>query len=427
MGTPTVVPSRPHYGGRRNVGRSAVLIFKRTTDREVDLNSSPSVLAWLSIVPVSMTGCITEAVTVSAPATEFALVTAGTGHACGLTTGGVIACWSVADPRPVVVADAVPFSSTSTATFHTCGIATDGTAFCWGQNTYGQLGTLADAETCGGFPCTTIPIRVHTDLLFTTLEVGGLHTCGLDTDGFAHCWGSNSFGQLGAISDFVCFAGSTDGGLPCSPEPLPVAGGLTFTALSVGAIHACGLTASGQVYCWGSGAFGRLGNGDVETSVVPVEVAGNLAFRQISAGGAHSCGITTSEDVYCWGSNSELQLGSIANNRLQPCGRLPDRCVLEPVLVKTDLRFQTVTAAVGGHTCGVTTDGAVYCWGLNEFGELLLPNKLRSAEPVRIPVEGVFTQISGGSFNTCGITTEFAAVCWPDLSPLANWVVPADR
>lgn len=400
---------------------------------EVDLNRSrTSVLAWLSIVPVSMTGCITEAVTVSAPVTEFAMVTAGTGYACGVTTGGVVACWSVRDPRPVVVADAVPFASTSTASAHTCGIATGGTAFCWGANMYGQLGTLADTETCDAstgtrVACATIPLPVDTDLLFTTLEVGTVHTCGLATDGFAHCWGSNSFGQLGAISDFVCLAGVIDGGLPCSPKPLPVAGGLTFTALSVGAIHACGLTATGQVYCWGSGAFGRLGNGDVETSVAPVEVAGNLAFRQISAGGSHSCGITTSEDVYCWGSNSELQLGSIANNRLQPCGRLPDRCVLEPVRVETDIRFQTVTAAVGGHTCGVTAGGAVYCWGLNEYGELLLPNKLRSAEPVRIHVEGEFTQISGGLFNTCGITTEFAAVCWPDLSPLASWVVPANR
>ena len=109
--------------------------------------------------------------------------------------------------------------------------------------------------------------------------------------------------------------------------------------------HTCALTASGRAYCWGSGSFGRLGNGDVETSVVPVEVAGDLAFRQISAGGSHSCGITTSEDVYCWGSNSELQLGSIANNRLQRCGRLPDRCVLEPVLVETDIRFQTVSSS----------------------------------------------------------------------------------
>ena len=80
---------------------------------EVDLNSSrTSALAWLSIVPVSMTGCITEAVTVSAPVTEFALITAGSGHACGLTTGGAVACWTLRDPRPVVVADLVAFSTT---------------------------------------------------------------------------------------------------------------------------------------------------------------------------------------------------------------------------------------------------------------------------------------------------------------------------
>ena len=381
---------------------------------------------FIALPTVLSMGCISEELLIVAAATEFDLVSTNTSHACGLTPDGVVACWSVSDPRPVVVSNMIEFASASTASNHTCGISTTGTAYCWGSNKFGQLGTLADMDTCnGGAPCSRTPIAVESELVFTALEVGVRHVCALDSDGFAHCWGDNSQGKLGAASAFVCLANIQEGRLPCSPDPLRVESGLRFASLSVGADHTCGVTYEGRAYCWGSGSRGRLGNGGVEDSSRPVEVAGNLTFRMISAGGGHTCGIATSEEVYCWGDNTGLQLGSIANELLQKCGRLPYRCVLVPTLVPGDLRFETVTAAFGEHTCGLSEEGTVYCWGLNEFGALLIPNELRSWEPVRIDVQRQFTQLSAGVFNTCGVTTEAAVFCWPQGSPLAQWVVPA--
>ena len=68
---------------------------------------------------------------------------------------------------------------------------------------------------------------------------------------------------------------------------------LEYSSLSSGGAHTCGLTASGAAYCWGSGRYGRLGNGDSDNRLVPTPVAGDLTFTAITAGNAHTCGLTT--------------------------------------------------------------------------------------------------------------------------------------
>jgi alpha-tubulin suppressor-like RCC1 family protein len=91
--------------------------------------------------------------------------------------------------------------------------------------------------------------------------------CGVATDHRAYCWGSNAYGELGNPAQ-------------TSLVPLPVSGGLSFTAISGGGstwdsdrAFVCGLTTSGAVYCWGNNALGQLGNGSTANSGVPVRIA----------------------------------------------------------------------------------------------------------------------------------------------------------
>src|SRR5437879_1989855 len=107
-----------------------------------------------------------------------------------------------------------------------------------GWKGYGQLGD-------GSTTARSTPVPVAGDLTFALLSAGGLHTCGVTSGGAAHCWGNNANGELGIGS----------GSPNLSPTPLPVIGGLTFTALSVGYYHTCGVTASGAAYCWGWNGF----------------------------------------------------------------------------------------------------------------------------------------------------------------------------
>src|SRR5437660_1556184 len=137
---------------------------------------------------------------------------------------------------------------------------------------------------------------------FASVTAGDSHTCGLTTGGAAFCWGLNYVGQLGigsAVGPEAC-AAIRGTALPCSQEPVAVAGAITFSELSAGGEYSCGLTAGGLLYCWGSDVYGQLGNGSTSESPVPVLVTGGLRFSAVTTGHGYTCALTTGGAAYCW-------------------------------------------------------------------------------------------------------------------------------
>ena len=221
---------------------------------------------------------------------------------------------------------------------------------------------------------------------------GGGHTCGLSAGGAAYCWGNNSVSQLGNAG-----AGNPQRGVRV---PVPVSGGRTFTWLSVGFWHACGLTSTGVAYCWGYNNLGQLGNGSQTTAATPTLVPGGVTFEGVSAGQYHTCGLDPEGAALCWGADSGGQLGN------GPAGD-----ALTPQAVTGGLSF-AVIAAGWDHTCGVSTSGAAYCWGSNSFGKL--GDGTTTSSHVPVPVSGglVFSTIGASRVHSCGLTTAGAAYCW---------------
>ena len=137
-----------------------------------------------------------------------------------------------------------------------------------------------------------------------------------------------------------------------------------------------------------------------------------LAFRLVSSGGNHTCGVTTEDKVYCWGTNQTGQLG------VDPVG--PEwcsdgiwsynGCSSRPVPVLS-LRFLSVSAG-DGFTCGVTTDDRASCWGSNSIGQLGHATTSPGFVPVQVAGGLSFRQVSAGSDHTCGVTTDNRAYCW---------------
>jgi alpha-tubulin suppressor-like RCC1 family protein len=89
-----------------------------------------------------------------------------------------------------------------------------------------------------------------------------------------------------------------------------VSGGLIFTSVSVGYRFACGVTASGAAYCWGSNDHGQLGDGTNVNRTTPVAVLGGIQFASIGTGTRHSCGLTAGGVAYCWGQNLDGRGGN---------------------------------------------------------------------------------------------------------------------
>src|SRR5437667_261111 len=236
----------------------------------------------------------TNTSTINVEVVTFATVQAGAYHSCGLTSSGAAYCWggatfgalgdgsNTSTRTPVPVAGGPTFTSIGTGNLFACGLTAAGAAFCWGNNTAGQLGIGATSpETCNAEPCSTTPVAVSGGLTFTALSVGYWHACGLTSSGAAYCWGDNDGGQLGALTTGTCLGmGAT---VACSRVPLAVATSVTFAQISAGAFHSCGRTAGGDGYCWGANGQGQLGNATNIRSPFPTLVAGSLSFANVSA------------------------------------------------------------------------------------------------------------------------------------------------
>ncbi|HXI96070.1 MAG TPA: hypothetical protein VNG04_08075, partial [Candidatus Acidoferrum sp.] len=126
----------------------------------------------------------------------------------------------------------------------------------------------------------------------------------------------------------------------------------------------------------------------------------HLHFVQVTVGIFHSCGLTSHGFAYCWGLNDVGQVGDSANEQR-----------VRPALVKGGWTFTQLSAG-GDHTCGITSGGAVYCWGSNFSGQLGDSSMNDRTVPVRVVGNLTFAQLSAGSFHTCGLTAAGAAWCW---------------
>jgi len=334
------------------------------------------------------------------PTVRFDLetVTAGAGHTCGLASDGSAYCWGDGEdgqlgggstddsPVPAGVSGRHFFTALATGGLHTCGLV-GGVAYCWGENEFGSLGIGATDVAPHAEPT-----LVAGGFRFRLLAAGGGQTCGITTLDVAYCWGANDRGQVG------------DGSTTDRPDAVMVGGGLTFVSLSAGGSHTCGLTATGAAYCWGGNFYGQLGHGDTAESHVPVGVAGGHVFAEISGGATHTCGVTTTGVAYCWGSDRYGQVGDGGGADTMP--------ITSPAPVAGGMRFSTVSAGEGLHTCGLTTTGTPYCWGDNFYGEVGDGSTINRSAPAAVNTAFTFVAAAAGGSHSCGRTTSAGLYCW---------------
>ena len=303
----------------------------------------------------------------------------------------------------LVRADALAALTPATKTFsprlavgaaHACAVLSDGSVRCWGQNTEGELGD-------GTFTDRSLPVTVTTILSVfgkvsssgaplmnvTAVVAGDFFSCALTATGQVFCWGSNDAGQLGFANTGNVLRARLVSSLS------------NVVRIAAGSRHACAVMVDGSVACWGANQAGQLGVGTVSASEPVRPVAVSSEVIDITAGSLHTCVVTAIGRVSCWGSNTSGQLG---NGGTAPATRPTGAAIADVVGI----------AAGAYHTCAITGDGTVRCWGANHAGQLgqglFSP---MSTSP--ITVQNLFAKaVTAGGDHTCAVSGFSTAHCW---------------
>ncbi len=302
---------------------------------------------------------------------------------------------------------------------HTCVVDNLGKVYCWGYNSQGQLGNGRSAIDNNPFPTAVVTTGPISGKKVIKVNAGDAHTCAITDDGSAYCWGGNIYGQLGT-------GGTANSFVPAAVNTSGVLNGKTVVDISAGYQHTCVVTSDGGAYCWGFNSHGQLGNNSLRDSSVPVAVAGGLRFKRITAGHHHTCAITTAGAAYCWGNGEQGRLGN---------GGMSNSSV--PVAVRTSgvLAGKQVTNIAAGfqHTCAIA-NSAIFCWGLNSYGQL--GNGTAGTDqlsPVAVVTSGVLSgkamkDIATGQYSSCAVAASGEVYCWGknDDGQLGDGARPVD-
>jgi alpha-tubulin suppressor-like RCC1 family protein len=256
-----------------------------------------------------------------------------------------------------------------------------GNLFSWGYATCGQLGVgILDVRTSCS-PAREFCSATDWCLVSTTFR----HAAAIKKSGELWVWGSNSCGALGD--------GTTT--TRCSPIR-EICSATNWCQVSAGSYHTAAIKTSGEIWTWGSGNSGRLGDGTTVNSCSPIrEICSATDWCQASAGGSHTAAINTSGQIWAWGFNG--------------CGRLGDGTTVNscsPIREICSATDWCQASAGGSHTAAIKTCGQLWAWGFNGCGRLGDGTTVNSCSPVREFCSATdWCQASAGGAHTVAIKT----------------------
>ncbi len=327
---------------------------------------------------------------------------AGASHTCAEVADRGVFCWgsdrtgmiTTSDtPTPALVIGSTGYTGAA-GWDHTCVLSFTGVRTCFGWNEAGQIGN-------GSTESVAVEPTDFADPPFSSIAAGRFSTCGLHReDAGIDCWGGNSRGEVASP-----VGGTVDS--PTRRSPM----GQRFEQVALGGFHGCAIRSDGRVFCWGYNASGESGVGSFTEYVLePTEAACidgvcRDDWETLGLGDFHSCGIRAGGELYCWGGNLNSQLGFAPPNPAEPNENRPPR---DP------LPGGPYRAVAGGtsHTCALTMDGRLRCWGRNDHGQVGVGSLDNVPTPADVADTERFRLLALGAEHSCAVREDESLWCW---------------
>jgi alpha-tubulin suppressor-like RCC1 family protein len=261
-----------------------------------------------------------------------------------------------------------------------------GGLWSFGYNSSGQLGD--NTTTDKSSPVQTIAFGTN----WKQVSTGSSHTAAIKTDGTLWAWGQNSSGRLGD--------NTTTGRI--SPVQT-VAFGTNWKQVSAGNQHTAAIKTDGTLWTWGRNNYGQLGDNYVTDKSSPVQtITFGTNWKQVSCAYTHTVAIKTDGTLWTWGRNNYGQLG--------------DNSIIgksSPVQTITFGNNWKQVSCAYTHTAAIKTDGTLWTWGRNNYGQLGNNTANNTSSPVQTIAFGTnWKQVSAGNYHTAAIKTDGTLWTW---------------
>jgi alpha-tubulin suppressor-like RCC1 family protein len=242
------------------------------------------------------------------------------------------------------------------------------------------------------------PTQVAAATSWDSVDAGG-GTCATTAAGALWCWGENTIGEVGNGQQWWN-----------EETPQQVGASTSWAATCSGSDHSCGVHDDGSLWCWGDGKHGAIGTGGDGPSNVPLQVGTDSDWSDVSCGVGHTCALRSDATLWCWGANYMGQVGD---------GPSFNGPIWEPFESEPGTSWSAVSAS-DGHTCGIRTDGSLWCWGSNNIGQLGNGTTDASSAMEQVASPWTWTAVSANRYTTCAVRSDGTLWCWgygPGPSP----------
>ena len=271
-----------------------------------------------------------------------------------------------------------------------------------------------------------------------TLALGSYGSCAILDDRNVWCWGSMYNSVMDLSWNSTSYAES-----PYKLDKMELPNGTTAVSIDTGGQgDVCVILNNSNLSCWGSNYWGVRGDGTTGWNYTPNEftLPGGLGAKAISLGKyGTTCAIGEDLNAYCWGNSERGKIGH-GNNGSSPCGvshwTAERTCELNISQVLIPNQKPVISIVAGDyHTCAITDDNDLYCWGGNRWGQLgdgtcspdpsyghgtpwsgrTCTGDNRSI-PYNVPFAGGVgaTSVSLDAKHTCATLTNRTTACWGD-------------